>query len=146
MRTLSTISKTLMWISLVIYLLFQTLAIISLMDNNAHAISSEQPDKVYDPVPLLIGTVLMLLAVIMFTIMKRRRYIGVILAVISALVMLVVALDLGRTFPVVIGTDGMDKGLSTWKLIWRHIGIAVVPIFMLFGWLAERKADRKSVV
>lgn len=144
MRILSYICKTLMWVFCVIYLLFQGLTIYSLTYYNDKAISLKQPDHVYNPVALIVATALMLLAVILFVAMKKRRYIGIIMATVSALVILVVALDLGREFPAVIGTGGMDTGLNAWKLIWRHIGISVVPIFMLGGWLAERAADKED--
>ena len=149
MRAVSFICKFLMWGFLGFYLIIQALTVYSLTANNLNAIKAEQPDKVYGATPLIAAAVIMLAAVILFTVFRRHRYIGTAVAVVAAALMLVIALDLGRAFPSSIGAGGNDVGLSTWKLVWRHMGIAVIPLFMLCAWLSERsadKADRKYMV
>lgn len=142
MRALSFTSKFFMWFFLVFYSLIQVLAIFALMSNNHSAIEAGRTDSVYSVAPLIAATVMMILAVSLFTVFTKRRYIGIIVATVAAAIMLVVALDLGRTFPTSVGVGDTDVGLSTWKIIWRHIGIAIIPVFMLSAWLSERYADK----
>lgn len=141
MRAIAVISKTLMWAALVVYLFFQTMAVIGISSNNAKAINAGRPEEVYSVIPLVVAAAAMLIGAVVFAALRRRRYIGIIIGVVAAAIMLMVALDLGRAFPVQVNSYG-DTGLSTAKLIWRHIGIAVVPVFMLAGWLAEHFADK----
>lgn len=131
-----------MWCFLVFYLLIQAMAVFGLMSNNSGAIEGGQPDKVFNVAPLIAAAAIMLIAAVLFTALKKHRYIGIFVGVVSAALMLVVALELGRRFPVTIGSGDRDYGLDTWKLIWRHIGIAIIPVFMLIAWLAERAADK----
>lgn len=42
----------------------------------------------------------MILAVVLFAVWKKRRYIGVAVALVAAVAIVVVALDLSRAFPV----------------------------------------------
>ncbi len=120
------------------------MALIGITSSNADLVKAGQADKAYNVIPLAIASVMMLAAPILFAIFKRRRYIGIIMGIVAAAVMLMVALDLGRAFPVHIASSGDNTGLSTAKLIWRHIGIAIVPLFMAVAWLAERAADKAA--
>lgn len=144
MRTLSNIFKAMMWVILVIYLFFQALAVYGLMQNNADAIQNNMTEMIVNYVPLICAAVMMLLAVILFTVFKKHRYIGLIVAVIAAGVMLVVALSLRRAFPVYVSSSGKDTGLTIAKLFINHIGIALVPILMIPAWLFERIAIKNE--
>ena len=144
MRTGSTICKIGMWVTLVIYAFFQMMAIYGIQTgNNASLIAAGRADEVYSILPLLCVTLLMILAVVLFAVWKKRRYIGVAVALVAAVAIVVVALDLSRAFPVRISSYDTDPGLSTWKMIWRHAGMALVPVFMIPAWLLER-ADLRS--
>lgn len=144
MRTGSTICKIGMWVTLVIYAFFQMMAIYGIQTgNNASLIAAGRADEVYSILPLLCVTLLMILAVVLFAVWKKRRYIGVAVALVAAVAIVVVALDLSRAFPVRISSYDTDPGLSTWKMIWRHAGMALVPVFMIPAWLLER-ADLKK--
>ena len=142
MRAGSFICKLLMWCSIVFYTMIQALTVFGLTSNNLKAVKAGQLDSVYGIGPLVTATLMMLIAVILFTIIKKRKFIGIVIAAVAAALMLVVALDLGRTFSSSIGTGGIDVGLSTWKLVWRHIGMAIIPALMLFAWLFQRCADK----
>ncbi len=142
MRTLSYISKFFMWFILVFYFFIQALTVFALISNNQNALEAGRSDSIYSVVPLISATLMMVLGVILFVVFNKRRYIGIIIAGVAAAVMLVVALDMGRNFPASIGVGETDVGLSTWKIIWRHIGIAIIPVFMLGAWLSERYADK----
>lgn len=142
MRTAATVSKVLMWGFMVFYLAMQALAVFALWSNNTAAIEANKPDSVFNLAPLIAATVLMLAAVILFSFLRRWKSLSVIAAFVAAVIMLVVAMELGRTFPVSIGTGDTDVGLSTAKLIWRHVGIAVVPVCMLVAWLCGRSVAK----
>lgn len=144
MRALSNVFKTLMWVIMVIYLFFQALAVYGLVQNNADAVQNGMTEKIINYVPLICAAVMMLLAVILFTVFKKHRYIGLVVAIIAAGVMLVVALSLQRAFPVYVSSSGKDTGLTTAKLFINHIGIALVPIFMIPAWLFERIAIKSE--
>ncbi len=132
MRGASNFLKTLIWIFTVLYMALQGLAVYALSMNNDN----------YNVLPLAGVSVLMLTGVILFMVLTKRRSIGMIVAFVAAIGMLVVALDLGRQFPVSIGSSDTDYGLSLWKLIWRHYGIAIIPVLMLPAWLCERAANK----
>lgn len=146
MRTLSFTSKFFMWFFLVFYFIIQALAVFALISNNQNAIEAGRSDSIYSVVPLISATLLMVLGVILFVVFNKRRYIGIIIAGVAAAVMLVVALDMGRNFPTSIGVGETDVGLSTWKIIWRHIGIAIIPVLMLSAWLSEHFADKADML
>jgi hypothetical protein len=141
MRALSSISKFFMWAFLIVYSVFQLLAVLGIMGSNQTAIEAGQADKAVSYIPLVVATLLMIIGVVLFTVLKKLRYIGILISVVAAVVMLMVALELGRLYPPSIGTTG-TVGLTTWKLIWRHIGISAVPLFMLIAWLADRQITK----
>ena len=144
MRTVSKIFRILMWIAVVFYAALQGLAAYGLSLNNANAIAADNKDKVYNILPLMCMALIMVAAVVLFTVLKKKRYIGLCFAIIAAIGMLVVGLDMGRKFPVTVSSTDVDVGLSIGKMIWRHYGIAIVPVFMLVAWLFERSADKSD--
>lgn len=144
MRALSNVFKVLMWVALVIYLFFQSLAVYGLMQNNTAAMNAEKADKIYNVVPLICAAALMLVAVILYIIFKKHRYIGIVVAIIAAAFMLIIALDLGRNFPVTVSGSGKDTGLTTAKLFFNHIGIAIIPVFMIISLIFERIANKNE--
>ena len=141
MRTLSFVSKFLMWALLMVYSVFQVLAVFGIMGSNADIIKAGQGGRTVSPIPLIAATILMLAAVILFAALAKRKYIGLIVSVVASAVMLMVALELGRQFPPSVSAT-VTVGLTTWKLIWRHIGIAAVSLFMLVAWLADRQLEK----
>ena len=127
MRTASTVAKVIMWIAVVFYVLLQLAAIVSIqLGNNTTVIEQGRPEEVYNIVPLLVTTVAMLAAVILFTVWKKRRYIGVLIALAAGVAIVVIAFDLGREFPVRV--SGYDTDL----------GMVLVPLAMIPAWLCER--------
>ena len=143
MRTGSSICKIAMWVALVIYTFFQAMAIYGIQTgNNASLIAAGRADEVYSVLPLLCVTLLMILSAVLFTVWKKRRYVGIAAALIAAVAIVVISLDLSRAFPVRISSYDTDPGLSTWKMIWRHAGMAIVPLFMIPAWLLERAASK----
>lgn len=137
MRAYSTTCKVLAWVFMAIYSVLQMLAIYGISQQNKIAVANGRADRVYPPAPLVIATVLMLVAVLLFFVIRKKRLFGVLLGFAAAVMMLVVALDLGRSFPVTVGSYDVDTGLSTAKLITRHIGIVIVPILLSLAWLFE---------
>ena len=142
MEVASVVSKIAMWTALVITGAFQVLAILGISMNNQQAIALNKPEKQYNLTFLVLCVVLFVLAVVLFTVLKKRRYIGVIIAVVAAFVLVGVALDLGRVFAVSIQATG-EQGLSTWRMIWRHMSPVLITAFMICAWLFGRAADKK---
>lgn len=142
MRKASMIFKTLIWIALIIYAFIQMGAIAGILIQNADIINNTGDGTYFNAVPLICAITTMLIAVFLFMALKKHRYIGLILAVVAAVLMLVVALDLGRVFAP--KSTSSDTGLTAAKLIFYHIGIAVIPLMMLPAWLCERKAIKEE--
>ena len=144
MQTVSTISKVLMWISLVFTALIQGMVIFAIQSNNTDAVLAGQTDKLYNLVPLICASMLLLAGVILFAVLRKRRYIGVILAAVAAVVFVVVAFDIRNTFTTQIGATGETVGITAWRMIYRHISPVMVAVFMLIAWLCGRAADKAA--
>ena len=100
MRIASTITRVLMWVALVVYSVMQFLAAYGIVvENNLRAVEQEMPEKVYNVVPLVVITLLMILAVILFTVWKKRPYIGLALSAVAGIALLVTTLSMSRAFP-----------------------------------------------
>lgn len=142
MEVASVISKIAMWVALVVTGAFQVLAIFGISMNNQQAVAIDKPEKQYNLTFLVLCIVLFVLAVILFTVMKKHRYIGVIVAVVAAFMMIGVALDLGRVFTVSIQATG-EQGLTTWRMVWRHMSPVLVTVCMISAWLFGRVVDKR---
>ena len=143
MRAGAVFSKTLMWIVLVLCTGIQALAIIGIGSNNARAREAEQLDKVYTLWPLIALVVLLWAAVLLFTIWKKRAYIGLIVAGIAGIAAIVLAFDLMRAFPAQISTTG-DVGLSTWKMVYRHMSPILISLLMVPAFICDRIATKQE--
>ncbi len=143
MRTTAAVTRVLMWVFFAFSLLMQGMSIFAIeFVNNQRARELNMPKSVYNVAPLLIFTLLLIAAVVLFTVLKKHRYIGMILAAVTAIAFVVIALDLGRVFASQIGSGGQDVGLNTWDMVYRHMSPVLVAVFMLPTWLFGRAADR----
>ena len=127
-------------VSTIFSAIWQGMTLFSLYSGNQQAIAAGYEQYVFNIWPLVSACVLIVAAVVLFTVLKRHRYVGLLIAVAAAVIFLVVALDLSRAFPLQIGTGGVDRGLTTWKIVYRHCSMLLVPLFMLPAWLCERAA------
>lgn len=145
MRKASITCKVLMWITFVVYAAMQLGAAFSIQFvYNAKIAAAGKPEEMYNAVPLVVATAVMTAAVILFTVWKKRRYVGLLLAALAWVAILVIGLDLGREFPSRVSSGNITTGLDTTKVVLRHIGIVLVPILMLPAWLCERAAVRRD--
>lgn len=145
MRAASTVCKVFLWIVTAWYTLMQGMALYSLHLNNQTALSSGQEDAVYGLTALCIGAVLLAAGTVLFAALPRRlRWIALAVSGVSALMLVLVGLDLGRTFTPGIALSGETTGLTTFKLVRNHYGAALAPLFMLGAWLFDRAAFRQE--
>lgn len=144
MRAFSTFLKVLMWTILVLSTGFQLLASIAIWQSNSALMANDKTDQLYNLWPLWVVSGLFLAAVILFHVWKKRPYIGLILAILAAVAMVVIALDLMYTFPERIGADGGDAGIGVWKMLYRHMLPVLIPLLMLGAWLLDRAANQQE--
>lgn len=144
MRTTSTVCKVLMWVFFIVSLFFHVMALFGLHLNNQSAIELNKPASVYNIQPMLIGCVLMLLSVIVFTFLRKGKWIPLCIAVAAGVLLLIVTIDLGNTFTVSIGVDGGDVGLTPWRLVYRHYSMLLTPILMAIAYFTGRTADKEE--
>lgn len=143
MRAGAVLSKVLMWIVLVLCTGIQALAIIGIGSNNSRALEANMPDKVYALWPLIAVVVLAWASVLIFTIWKKRSYFGLIVAGVVGIAAIVLAFDLMRAFPAQISSTG-DVGLSTWKMVYRHMSPVLIPLLMVPAFICDRIAAKQE--
>ena len=142
MRTVSTVSKILMWLFFCLSLFFHSLALIGLYMNNQNAVEQEKVSGVYNLVPMLIGVIVMLLAVVLFTALPKGKLVPLIASVLAGILLACVTIDLGNTFPPSVGADGSDVGLTAWRLVYRHYSMLLTPVCMAVAYFTSRAADK----
>ena len=128
MRTASKCMRVLMWIALLVCGFFQWCGIIGILINNAIW-------------PLIAAMIVLLAATIWFTAARNHRLPGVIAAGAASVVILVVALDLWQTFD---ASTVITGGLTLGTLIWRHMSVLLVFVFMLAAYILEAVATARE--
>ena len=76
-----------MWTVLVISTFFQVLAMFGIGQNNAIALEAGKADKVYALWPMIAVTSLLVVGVILFICLRKRPFIGLIVAAVAGLVL-----------------------------------------------------------
>lgn len=127
-----------MWTVLVISTFFQVLAMFGIGQNNATALEAGKADKVYALWPMIAVTSLLVVGVILFICLRKRPFIGLIVAAVAGLAAVLIAFDLMRAFPAQISASGGDTGLNTFKMIYRHMSPALVPLLMVPAFICDR--------
>lgn len=142
MRIASTWLKVGVWMTFIYSLLVQAMVMISLILGNQSKI--EAGNKELFPIaPLGIAIALLIIGFVLFFVIKKRRYIGVIVLAVSCVMFFLIGLEISREFPVQVGASGDDIGISTGKLITRHMAPIAVLIFMVPAWITDH-FDRKA--
>lgn len=144
MRATSLTCKVFMWIVLVVSTFFQVLAMFGIGQNNATALEADKTDKVYALWPLIAVTGLLIAGAILFICLRKRRYIGLIVAAVAGLAAVLIAFDLMRAFPAQISASGSDTGLNTFKMVYRHMSPALVPLLMVPAFICDRIAAKQE--
>lgn len=60
------------------------------------------------------------------------------MAAVAGLAAVLIAFDLMRAFPAQISASGGDTGLNTFKMIYRHMSPALVPLLMVPAFICDR--------
>ena len=142
MRKAAVTFHILMWIMFGFSALWQVAAVSAILFSQF----SNQYFTTYNVIPLSVFIVLMLVSLVLFEVLKKRRYIAVAICFAAAIALFIIALELKRLIPVTVDSASVTgtTGLTTWKLIYRHVSMSFVPFFMLPAWLFGRAADRQE--
>lgn len=125
--------KALMWITLVPVLGIQILAMIGI----------SMGDSKMSIVPLVAASVLLLAAAILFGVLREKRGIAMILAAVSAVLFVVVAITVYKVFELNFKVTNVSGGITSGEFVYRHLSPLLVVLFMLFYWICWR-ADYKA--
>ncbi len=139
MRTVAKVCKALMWVVLVIGVLFQTLSVMGIeyqrgLNNNN-----------INTVPLVLATVVMVIAVILFATLQRVKLIPLIIAAVMAVCFVVLAYyvqvkTLGSNLA---GVEQYGYTLTVGKILRNNALLAIEPFLMFPIWLVHRE-DRRA--
>ena len=133
-----------MWITALVAVLFQCMAMWGIHINNSGLISLGKPEDQYNMLPLILATAGLAAAVALFSFLPRRlRFIGLILMGIVAVVFIPLALDLSRQFPPYVSSGGEDRGLTTWSMIYRHMLPVATAALALAAWICDKALHRQ---
>lgn len=138
MRIAANVCKVLMWITYAVTTFFQGLALIGILIRNTNASQRGMLEDIYNPFFFVLAIALATAGVILFACLKKRRYIGVILAGVSSLLFVVVALDMSRIFAEQ-AVSGEFRGLTMTDAVLRHMSPVLITLFMVLAWLFERR-------
>lgn len=142
MRRCSVACQVFMWIFVGFGVLMHAGIVTGLISRNARAAAFDLPDKTYNFWPMIIAVALMVIAAVLFVVFKRFRFVSVIIAAISAVMLVMIGLDIQRIIPEQIDSYGRTIGLTLGRLLYRHLSMTLVLPFMLGGWLFGRAADK----
>ncbi|MBO5928809.1 MAG: hypothetical protein J6Q42_02190 [Clostridia bacterium] len=132
---LASFCRKVMWLVLVVTMMFQGIAIYSIANGNAA--------QTYDYRPLLVATVLMILSVFCFRILPRGKIVPFIVAIVTGVFFVVLAIQMLQVFGMYELVDGSRRGLNLWRTIYRHMSPVLIPLCMVPVWLEYRR-DRKD--
>lgn len=127
-----------MWTVLVISTFFQVLAMFGIGQNNATALEAGKADKVYALWPMIAVTSLLVVGVILFICLAQAAVYRADCGGCGGLAAVLIAFDLMRAFPAQISASGGDTGLNTFKMIYRHMSPALVPLLMVPAFICDR--------
>ena len=125
METIARIFRVLAWIALAVTTAFQVLVIMGI----------RQGDSAFNTMPIVVATVLMVVAVVLFCVLPRGKIVPLLMAVAAAVLFVVIAVNIKAVFTVRLSTDGSDLGITSWRLVYRHLSPVLVPILLFPVWL-----------
>jgi len=143
-RSWSTFCKVCMWVVLVICTFFQALVLLGIGQSNSAAVAAGQPDAVYNLWPIAVMTAALWAAVLLFIFLKKAPAVGLALALAAGVLTVIVAMDLMNTFTVHISSTGEDVGLSTAKVVYRHLSPLLIPLLMLPAFFLDMAARKQE--
>ena len=137
MRKVASVSRVLLWITFVLSVFFQVVAIfaINLYNTQSGTISS------YKTGPLAIATVLMVLAVLLFFILRRGKLVPLIVAAALGVCFIFLAVSLHEYYGAPAGVVPGGEYMTAFEAVYKHALPALLPVFMFPLWL-EYRQDR----
>ena len=135
MRKVATVSRVLLWITFVLSVFFQAVAIIAikLYDTQSETISS------YKTGPLAIATVLMVLMVLLFFILRRGKLIPLIVMAALGVCFIFLAVSLHEFYGAPAGVVPSGEYMTAFEAMYKHALPALLPVFMFPLWLEYRQ-------
>lgn len=128
MQTASRIWNTLAWIALIFSLFMQTLV--------AFGIATGGTD--FSIVPIVVSSVLLLVATIVTTALPKKKGIPLIAAGVAGMLFIITAILVSKEFPILIHEVDMGRGITPWQFVYRHLSPLLVPLFLLGYWICWR--------
>ena len=120
--------RILMWVTLAWTLVAQIVAMIGI--------------KTYSPffniTEMILSLAGLAMGVLLFTVLKNKRLIGLIVATVSLIFCVIAAVKISDTFTVGIALAGGEFGIAGWDLVLRHLTNFAVVICMGIVYLIER--------
>jgi hypothetical protein len=129
MRKIATVSRVLLWITLVLSVFFQTVAIIGI----------KLYETSYKTGPLAIATVLITLCVLLFFILRRGKLIPLIAAAVLGVCFIFLAASMHEFFGAPTGVTPSGEYMTGFEAVFKHGLRALLPVFMLPVWLQYRQ-------
>lgn len=151
MRIVLKIYHILVGILLTLSTVFQLLAMLAGVVFNAN---NDLLTKIPWLVPVWCAMLVLLIAVFVLTVKKGEQSpwqpILLVAALVGALVALVVAFTLRDSLPDHLNVSGATQGLTTWKLLYRHLSSSLVGVLIAIEagvqWILCARARRRSAV
>jgi len=140
MRITKKLCRILMWIVFIWTLLAQVLAIIG--------ISTYTPE--FNTIEIILSLALLIIGMLLFTILKKKRIIGLCVAIVSLVFCVIAAIKISDTFiPERFAENvgehvALTPNLSNWDLVFRHLTNFVVVALMGILWKWERDAQLQA--
>ncbi len=134
MQLASRIWCLLAWIALAFSLCMQTLIAFGMYTGGSG----------FSIVPIVVASVLLLVATIATVALPKKKGIGLIVAAAAGVLFIVTAMLVSREFPILTNKMDMGWGITAWQFVYRHLSPLLVPLFLLgywFCWRAQQAID-----
>lgn len=126
MRLFASFCRVMIWVTLVITTAVQALAIIGIYMKGSGSL--------FNPVLLIVAVAAMVVSVILFFALPRGKIFPLAAAALTAILFIVLAVEMTNAFPTSLSSDGGTTGISMTKAVFRHMTPALIPLLMLPVW------------
>ncbi len=149
-HTIFKVNHFLAGVLLAISTVFQTLALLGGVLLNEH---NDFAEKTPWLTPVWAGMLVLLLVAYVLLLKLGERYpwqpILFFSALVGAIAALAVAFTLRDALPSHLNVTGATQGLTTWRLLYRHVSSAIVGVLIaaeaLIQWIRNRSAHKKAL-
>ena len=137
MSRMITVWKTLMWVFFVPVLGLQLLVLDAMND------AKNRGNIDMALFPAVVGCLLLLAAMVLATVLKRKKGIGVIVSLVSGVFFGLFAGGVYRVYSHQFHVQSVNASLTAWDFVSRHLSPLLVILFLVFYWICWR-ADWKA--